>query len=172
MVGVGRSWSNAVTIRLEPIALAALSLGASAIHFGVISEHYAEYPVFGLFFSGLGWFQALWAIAYVIRPVRWLAFVAIAVNLATIVIWAWAHLVGLPFGPNAGHVEPTTITDVTATVFEVVLIGGLILSWRSSRQFVGGLDPRPRGPLRVAAVVVMFIAVGVGTTLALSQGAM
>jgi hypothetical protein len=167
----GRSWTDAITVRLEPIALAALSLGAAAIHFGVISEHYAEYPLFGVFFSALGWFQALWAIAYVVRPVRWLAALAIAVNLATVAVWVWAHVTGLPLGPDAGHPEPTTVTDLMATLFEVLLIGGLFLDVRA-RRHAG--SPEPNSPTVLGAVVVsaLVVAVALGTTVALTQGSM
>src|SRR5919108_4172099 len=128
-----RSWSTAVSIRLEAILIATLSLGAAAIHFGVISEHYAEYPIFGAFFSLIGWFQALWAIAYVVRPNAWLAVVAILANGLTVGIWAWAHLLGLPIGPDPGRVEPTTITDLMATIFEALIVLGLIIALRAQQ---------------------------------------
>ncbi|MGH2679595.1 MAG: hypothetical protein ACRDG8_03800, partial [Actinomycetota bacterium] len=38
---------------------AALSAGAAAIHFAVISTHFEEYWVFGAFFFVVAWFQAV-----------------------------------------------------------------------------------------------------------------
>ena len=64
-------------IRIDLFALSTLSLGAAAIHFAVIGEHIAEYALFGVFFALIGWFEALWAIAYVMRPTRRLAGAAI-----------------------------------------------------------------------------------------------
>src|SRR5262249_31921741 len=113
-----RRWRDAAIVRLEPIAIASLSLGAAAIHFGVISEHFAEYALFGLFFSVVGWFEALWAIAYVLQPARAVALVGVVGSAGTVGVWIWAHVVGLPFGPDAGSVEPTTVLDLTATLFE------------------------------------------------------
>lgn len=38
-------------IRIDLFALSTLSLGAAAIHFAVIGEHFAEYFLFGVFFG-------------------------------------------------------------------------------------------------------------------------
>ena len=107
-----RTWWTAASARTEPVALAALSLGAAAIHFGVITEHFSEYVLFGVFFSAIGWFEALWAVAYVIRPATWLGWLAVMVNTITVGTWAWAHLIGLPFGPDPGQLEPTRLADL------------------------------------------------------------
>ena len=72
-------------LRTPPMSWwAALSVGAAAIHFAVIPDHLEEWWAFGLFFAVLGWFQAVWPIAYLDRPSSRLAWVAIAVNLATV----------------------------------------------------------------------------------------
>lgn len=165
-----RAWSRAASVRLEAIALAALSLGAAAIHFAVVADHFAEYALFGVFFSLIGWFQALWAIAYAIRPGNALALLAIAANAATVAIWYWAHAVGLPFGTKAGEVEPTTVTDLMATLFEVLLVAWLLgtAAFARSRRSAARLDPRPSG-LQVAIAIGIVVAVALGTTIALSQ---
>lgn len=82
-----RVWSADVAMRTEALALATLSLGAAGIHFAAIGQHFAEYVPFGVFFSLIGWFQGLWAIAYVVRPARPLAGAALLANAATILIW-------------------------------------------------------------------------------------
>lgn len=150
-------------VRIDLFALATLSLGAAAIHFAVIGEHFAEYVLFGVFFALIGWFEVLWAIAYVMRPTRRLAGAAVVVNAATVLIWGWAHLIGLPFGPDPGHVEPTRTTDLMATLFEIVLVIGLASS----------LIRRPRSqaltPARAAVFAILIAAVAFGTTVALAQ---
>ena len=155
--------SPRATIRMDLFALVTLSIGAAAIHFAVIGEHFAEYVLFGVFFSVAGWFEALWALAYVVRPTRRLAGTALVVNGATVLIWGWAHLVGLPFGPDPGHVEPTSITDLMATLFEIVLVVGLAVRLKS--------PPRSLVPSawRDVFFVAVIVAVALGTTLALAQ---
>jgi hypothetical protein len=152
-----------ITARMNLFALATLSLGAAAIHYSVIGEHFAEYVLFGVFFSIIGWFEALWALAYVVQPTQRLAGVAFVVNAATVLIWGWAHLVGLPFGPDPGHVEPTTITDLMATLFEILLVVGLVPPLIRR----GGTEAAT--PARAAAFALLIAAIAFGTTVALAQ---
>jgi hypothetical protein len=42
-------------------ALAALSVGAAAIHFAVIFEHFGESMLYGVFFLVIAWAQLIWA---------------------------------------------------------------------------------------------------------------
>src|SRR4029453_16572025 len=60
--------SSRVTGRVATVysALAVLSLAAAGIHFAVMGEHFQEYVVFGVFFSLVAWFQALWALGVVV----------------------------------------------------------------------------------------------------------
>ena len=46
----------------------------------VMGEHFEEYFLFGLFFALLGWFQALWALAVVVSPTRWVLVSGLVVN--------------------------------------------------------------------------------------------
>ena len=96
---------NKVPGREVPLGLAALSLGAAAIHFAVISDHFAEYWLFGLFFALVGWYQAGWAVLYALRPSGFLGFTALVVNAGTIGLWVWTRTIGLPIGPHAGELE-------------------------------------------------------------------
>jgi hypothetical protein len=163
MLTTGTDTPPAITARMDLFALASLSLGAAAIHFSVIGEHFAVYVLFGVFFTIIAWFEALWALAYVVRPTRRLAGVGFVVNAATVLVWGWAHLVGLPFGPDPGNVEPTTITDLMATLFEIVLVVGLVPPLIKSR------GSEAATPGRAAAFAVMIAAIAFGTTVALAQ---
>jgi hypothetical protein len=169
-----RAWSRSAAVRLDALALASLSLGAAAIHFAVISEHFTEYALFGAFFAFIGWFQALWAVAFTIRPTRWFALLAIVANAATIGLWFWAHALGLPFGPEPGHVEPTTVTDLMATLFELVLVVWLIAVMGDASRPSRSSNQRSETPeiIVVAVVVGLIAAVAVGTTVAIAQPAM
>ena len=105
---------------------AALSVGSAAIHFAVIPDHLEEWWAFGLAFALLGWFQAVWPIVYLDRPTRRLAWIAIVVNLATVVVWAWSRTAGLPVGPEPGMPEAVGAADLIATAFELALVVGLL----------------------------------------------
>ena len=57
---------------------ATASLGAAGTHFAVIDEHLQEYALFGYLFLALAWFQAVWAIAFLMRssvPIGWLGII-------------------------------------------------------------------------------------------------
>ncbi len=126
-----KGWVDGLELRIVagregPLALATLSLGAGAIHFAVISEHFAEYWVFGVFFAALAWYQAIWAVLYALRPRRMLGSTAILVNAGTVALWLWTRTIGVPIGPKAGEVEPIGAPDVAATIFEVAIVVGLL----------------------------------------------
>lgn len=113
-----------------PAAVAAvaatLSLGAAAIHFAVIQDHLAVDLGYGLFFIGLGWFQAIWAQVYLMRHSALLAAAAVLVNTLVVCVWLVSRVTGLPFGPTPWQPEPIETLDVFATVFEVALIAFIL----------------------------------------------
>jgi hypothetical protein len=114
------------------LQVAALSAGAAAIHFAVISEHFEEYWVFGAFFLVVAWFQAASSIAIVARPDRRVLLAIAVVNAVVILIWIWSRTAGLPIGPEAGEPEVVGAPDVLSTVLEA-----LLLAWA-----LGMLSPR------------------------------
>jgi hypothetical protein len=82
--------------------LAALSVGAAAIHFAVVFEHFAEYTLYGVFFLVISW----------------------ARNAIVIAVYAASRTVGLPFGPDLHSPESVGALDVTSCVLEFGLIVG------------------------------------------------
>jgi hypothetical protein len=113
--------------------LAALSVGAAAIHFAVVFEHWAEYALYGVFFLVISWAQLIWPAVLLWRPSRlWLS-LGIAGNTAVIAVYAASRTVGLPFGPDLHHPETVGALDVVSCVLEFALIAGcLALLWRPS----------------------------------------
>jgi hypothetical protein len=154
-----RGWDMAVG------PLAVLSLGAAAIHFAVMPEHLAEWWAFGGFFAALGWFQALWSIGYLAGPSGRLARFAIAVNLATVLVWAWSRTIGLPIGPDPGVPEPLGAADVVATVLELLLVIGLLASRRPEMP-----DSPDRVPSGLRATLAVAAVVAVASSLAVAMG--
>jgi hypothetical protein len=106
--------------------LAALSLGAAGIHFAMISPHFDEYWVEGVFFTALAWFQVAWALGVVLRPSRPLLWVGAAVSAATVGVWAVSRTWGVPIGPHSGVPEAASFVDVLATAFEGALLLGAL----------------------------------------------
>ena len=133
-----------------------LSLGAGAIHFAEIQEHIAYDMAFGVFFIGIAWFQALWALAYLRRPTRSLAAGAAFVNVAVLLLWLASRTVGLPYGPTPGVPEAVGALDLIATGFEVTLVSALLpVLW--PQRF-----PQTREPLPYAkgwALTTFFVVV-------------
>ncbi len=106
--------------------VAAFSAGAAAIHFAVISEHFEEYWVFGVFFFLVAWFQAASAVVIVARPDSRLFLAIAVVNALVTVIWIWSRTEGLPIGPEAGVPEVVGAPDVLSTVLEALSVAWAI----------------------------------------------
>src|SRR5690242_11317378 len=87
------------------------SIGAALVHAAVSPEHFAEWWAFGAFFVALAAYQAVWGVL-AIEPLgrRWLDG-AVLVNAATVVLWAWTRVFGLPFGPEPGERETVGVAD-------------------------------------------------------------
>jgi hypothetical protein len=85
--------------------LASLSVGAAAIHFAVVFEHFAEYTLYGAFFLVISWAQVIWPVVLLWRPSRLWLWLGITGNAIVIAVYAASRTVGLPFGPDPGHVH-------------------------------------------------------------------
>ncbi len=148
------------------ILAAGFSFGAAAIHFAVIGEHFAEYPPYGVAFAVFAWFQVGWAVLFIMRRRPWLAALAIVVNVGALIVWAASRVVGLPFGPEPGAIEPIGPLDLLAGGFELALIGmlGWSLAAASDRM-------RPKLSPSSAAVYVgsAILAVVVLTSMAFAE---
>jgi len=113
--------------------LASLSVGAAAIHFAVIFEHFAEYALYGVFFLVLSWAQLVWAAVVLWRPSRLWLWLGAAGNALVVVVYVASRTTGLPIGPDVGNPEPAGGLDVVGVVLELALIAGCVaLLWRPS----------------------------------------
>jgi hypothetical protein len=113
--------------------LAALSVGAAAIHFAVVFEHFSEYMLYGVFFLIISWAQLIWAPIVVWRPSRLWLWLGILGNAAIVVIYFASRTVGLPFGPDLHHTEAYGGVDLVSIALEVALMAGCAaLLWRPS----------------------------------------
>jgi hypothetical protein len=123
--GVRTSPSTARPLLLG--ALAALSVGAAAIHFAVIFEHFDEYSLYGVFFLVLAWAQLVWPAVLVAlslaarRLAAWL-WLGIAGNAIVLVIYFSSRSIGLPVGPDTKTVEAWGGLDLVCSIEEILLI--------------------------------------------------
>jgi hypothetical protein len=151
-------------------ALAALSVGAAAIHFAVVFEHFTEDTLYGVFFLVIAWAQLIWpAVLLLWRSSRLWLWLGVAGNAVVIATYVASRTVGLPFGPDLHSPEPVGALDVVSCVLEFGLIlGCAALLWRPS------LADRPvarRGALAsAAALAAVPVAVIAAATAVMTPG--
>ena len=144
--------------------LAALSVGAAAIHFAVTFEHFNQYQLYGVFFLVVSWAQLIWPAVLLWRPSRWWLWLGIAGNAAILGVYVASRTVGLPFGPDLHHPESSGALDIVSVILEVALIAVCAaLLWRPS---LADRPVRRRGPLATATGLAAFPALVIAVTAA------
>jgi len=149
--------------------LAAFSVGAAAIHFAVVFEHFAEYTLYGVFFLVISWAQLIWPVVLLWWPSRLWLWLGSAGNAIVMAVYVASRTVGLPIGPDLHHAESVGALDVVSCVLEFgLIVGCAALLWRPS------LLDRPvarRGALeRAAALIAVPSAVIVVTAAVMTPG--
>jgi hypothetical protein len=148
--------------------LAALSVGAAAIHFAVVFEHFAEYALYGAFFLVISWAQVIWPAILLWRPSRLWLWLGIAGNAIVLAVYVASRSVGLPLGPDLHHAESVGALDVVSCVLEFgLIVGCAALLWRPS------LADRPvtrRGAVARMAALVAVPAAVIAATAVLTPG--
>jgi hypothetical protein len=150
-------------------SLASLSVGAAAIHFAVVFEHFAESTLYGVFFLVISWAQIIWPVILLWRPSRLWLWLGIAGNAAVIAVYAASRTAGLPFGPDLHSAESVGALDVVSCVLEFGLIAVCAaLLWRPS---LADRPVAPRGAFARAAVLAAVpVAVIAATTAVMTPG--
>jgi hypothetical protein len=144
--------------------LAALSVGAAAIHFAVTFEHFSEYMLYGVFFLGISWAQAIWGAVVLWRPSKLWLWLGIAGNAIIVAVYFASRFTGLPFGPDKGHTEAFGALDLVSVILEVALIVGCAaLLWR---PFLLDRPVRRRTGFAGIASVAAFPALVIAVTTA------
>ncbi len=149
--------------------LASFSVGAAAIHFAVVFEHFAEYTLYGVFFLVISWAQLIWPAVLLWRPARPWLWLGIAGNAIVIAVYVASRTVGLPFGPDLHNAESVGALDVVSCVLEVgLIVGCAALLWRPS---LADRSVARRGAFaRAAALIAVPVAVIAATTAVMTPG--
>jgi len=143
--------------------LAALSIGAAAIHFAVVFEHFADYTLYGVFFLVISWAQVIWPAVLLWRPSRLWLWLGIAGNTIVIAVYVASRTVGLPFGPDLHNAESVGALDVVSCVLGFgLIVGCAVLLWRPS------IADRPVARLGAFASTAALVAVPVAVIAATS----
>lgn len=145
-------------------ALAVTSLATAGIHFAVMGDHFQEYVIFGVFFSIVAWFQALWALGVAVAPTRALLLTGAIANAGVVGVWLVSRTIGLPIGPDPGVAEPAAFLDVLSVILEAAIVASV------ATLLVRGAPDRASGRAKsgLALVGVLALALVLVTTIAVA----
>jgi len=148
---------------LDLFLLASL-LGAATVHATLVGGQLARWPLAGIALLLLT-FAEVDAILLFLLRLRSVHYLAVTVvSVVPLLVWAYAHTAGLPFGPHAGVGQQLGLTDTIAALLEAATLVVAVAALRRRRS------PRPdvvRQPSRLAligvvAVTVIGASVGLG----------
>jgi hypothetical protein len=126
--------------------LAALLIGAGAIHVAMAPSHLNESAVEGAGFVAAAWVQVALGVAVVLGPPsRRLLVAVVGTGVALIAVWLLSRTAGLPLGSHAGHAESVSIVDGICVGLEAIAV----------LAAVAGLTGLAAGPLRARGVAVL-----------------
>ena len=152
----GEGADDAAGVGFSRWVLAALLVGAGAVHVAMAPSHFGESTGEGLGFLVAAWLQLGLGGAVLLRPARVVWGAVIAVSAAAVGAWVVSRTTGLPFGAHAGHAESVTIVDGVTVAMEgaaAVLAAALLVGLpRGVRRF------RSDG-LALCSVVAVFALV-------------
>lgn len=135
------------------------AIGASAIHFRVMPEHFGEAFIYGLFFLVVASTQLAWALLMIVRPHRVLFAAGVAGNAAVVLLWLVTRTIAIPLGPDAGSTEGVGALDVVASTSELICVVAGVLAFRSRRTAAADLSDGD-GAIGAPASDNSYVAVG------------
>jgi hypothetical protein len=129
------------------------------IHAAAMPPHLREWWLAGLFFAGISAAEFCLGFLALIVASRWLWLLATGISIATMAVWAFSRIWGLPVGPRAWQREAVGWPDYFSTVLEATTAGA----------FLALAYPAPAAGRRrsLAAAVAGMVIVAVLTGIAL-----
>jgi hypothetical protein len=142
------------------VLLAALAWATAFIHVLAAAHHYAEWVLYGVFFTILAPAQAIWGgLVFQRRGDRRLLAIGGVANLLVALVWAMSRTTGIPIGPTPWTPESVGWHDVIATLNELAMAGivAALLGWLPGAR---SLPPEAVSRLvRYVAVPLLVVSV-------------
>lgn len=163
----GRTTVDLTTLDVATVVRAgvcAALLGSAVVHATVVSEHYEEWPLAGLFFLALQVVEVLLALAVVMAWGPRVAALVALTSIGTVAVWGLSRTVGVPVGPESFRApEAVGVPDLSCVILELVT-AVLVLSWALWRRRSGSGAPSSptRSSLLAAAAAVLLAAAVTG----------
>jgi hypothetical protein len=110
--------------------VAALLVGAAAVHLALAPSHFGHSTAEGVAFLIAAWFQLALAVAVLLRPTRRIIAAIIAVSVACIGVWVVSRIGGFSFGEHAADSDTVTVVDALTVVMEAftIVLAAMLLS--------------------------------------------
>ena len=138
-------------------------LGAAAIHAASIGGRLAQWPAAGIALLLLTIIELDAALLFLLRLRRVQYLAAATISAVPLLVWLFAHTVGLPFGPDAGVAAQIGLTETAAATLEAVVLVVALVALRSRDTRGPGTAQHP-ARLAIAGVVALsVIATAVGS---------
>ena len=101
-------------------------VGAGTIHAAAMPPHLREWWVAGAFFAGIS--AAEFCLGFLALSVasRRLWLLAVGLSVATMAVWAFSRIWGMPVGPRAWQREAVGWPDYSSTVLEAISAGAFL----------------------------------------------
>ena len=163
--------ADAAVARALAVVVASLSFGAALIHLAAAPHHLVELGTLGIGFPLAAALQAMWGAAWLHRRSPIVAWSGIALNTAIAIAWAVSRTAGLPAGGAPWTPERAGAPDVSATVFQVVIVVLLAVYLSGADRRIARHARDVRGAIAVALVpalgsVVLFTMLAVNVAAA------
>jgi len=132
-------------------------VGAGMIHAAAMPPHLREWWVTGAFFAGVS--AAEFCLGFLALSVasRRLWLLAVGLSIATMAVWAFSRIWGMPVGPRAWQPEAVGWPDYSSTVLEAMTAGAfLALAYPAP-----GAGRRRSLVLAVAGMVIVQLLTGI-----------
>ncbi|MHB1260669.1 MAG: hypothetical protein ACYC2H_03025 [Thermoplasmatota archaeon] len=142
----------------QPVGLAAGLLAvAGIIHLVLLPQHLEEARGIGLYFCAIGAAQVIWALLYVLRPTRSLAWLgAMGLAVQPVVVYVMTRILRQPFGTGT---EPVDLIGIVTGIMELGALLPFAVHLSSTRPTEVSVGRGVAVPLALALVAGLVFGV-------------